>query len=63
MRRVGEAVLVFTASGTFRGQRGVVTLTAPGSALVQLPGERTPLLFKDREMVPETEGAHLAGAE
>lgn len=64
MRQVGERVLVFTTSGTFRGHPGVVVLAARGCAIVKLDGERE-MFFKDREMVPEADGSrsHVGGAE
>lgn len=61
---VGTRVLVFTASGTFRGVKGVVTKVGPGGAFVRVRGERQPLLFTNRELVPASErDMSLTGAE
>lgn len=58
----GQQVRVFTASGTFSGETGEVVALADDGAIVRVEGERAPLYFTTREIVPVQERA-LAGAE
>ena len=59
-----KRVMVFTASGTFRGQEGkVVEQRRDGAAMVQVDGELAPMLFKSTELVPLDPEPHVAGAE
>lgn len=57
-----ERVLVFASYNSFRGQRGTVTQRKP-YLMVLLDGERSPMRFNEREIVPLREGEHVAGAE
>jgi ribosomal protein L24 len=62
--RAGDAVLLFSRSGTFRGHRGRVTEATPDGAYVRVEGESRPMWFKAAEIVTERESArHLGGAE
>jgi len=57
--------MVFTASGTFRGEKGTVAeRLRDGSARIRLDGEdeRT-MLFAAREIIPLEDGEPHAGAE
>lgn len=49
---VGDTVLVFTASGSYRGSRGVVTKVTPDDVWVHLDGERLPECFADARIIP-----------
>jgi hypothetical protein len=57
-------VLVFSTSGTYRAAPGVVTDVVDSGIWVQLEGERLPLAFRRREIVPLEESAPgVGGAE
>ncbi len=58
----GEPVLLFTASGTFRGHRGWVAKPMRGGAMVRVEGESVPMYFTVGEIVRERDDRH-AGAE
>lgn len=60
--RAGDPVLLFTASGTFRGHPGRVTQPMKGGAMVRVEGESVPMYFVRTEIVTERE-SHTAGAE
>ncbi len=55
-------VLVFTASGTFRGARGTVQKDEGSRTLVLVEGESFPMYFTRWELV-ELDPPHHAGAE
>lgn len=54
----GDDVLVFTASGTFRGQRGVVIRERARDVLVKLEGESSSMAFERGAVVPVRESSH-----
>lgn len=57
-------VLIFTASGTFRGARGNVLAREGGRVKVAVDGERLPLFFSPREvLLAEDPGENIGGAE
>jgi ribosomal protein L24 len=56
---VDDEVLVYSASGTFRGQRGVVTEVIREGARVLVEGEDTPMCFTRRELVPLNQRTHM----
>ena len=62
--RVGQRVLVFTASGTFRGVQGRVVDVAGDLVRVAIEGEPEPLFFTSKEIVPASEPSlPVGGAE
>lgn len=54
---MSDDVLLFTASGTFSGARGVVKERQPHRVLVHPEGEPTPLWFKPSEVIPADDSA------
>lgn len=60
--RAGDEVLIFTASGTYRGAKGVVRERTVTGAWVLLESETSPQYFERRSIVPLIE-EHVGGAE
>jgi ribosomal protein L24 len=62
--RAGDAVFLFSRSGTFMGTRGRVTEATPDGAYVRVEGESRPMWFKTAEIVTERESVqNIGGAE
>lgn len=60
---MAKRVMVFTASGTFRGQEGEITEERRDGAMVKIDGELAPMLFKTNELVRLEPDPHIGGAE
>ncbi len=58
-----QRVLLFTASGTFRGERGTVLRIANAGVWVRVDERQHPLFFSMREVIPVDERSGHAGAE
>lgn len=63
--KIGDEVLVFAASSSYRGVRGVVVAMAKhtAAAWVQLDGEPQPLCFGVRELILDAREPHVTAGE
>lgn len=59
----GDKVLVFTASDTYRGAKGVIVESARDGAFVHIVGERAPVLCTRGELVPLDSQPHMVAGE
>lgn len=59
----GDDVLVFTSSGTFRGERGRVIRQTDRDVLVLVEGESSSMTFERKAVVPLNDNTHMVAGD